>query len=87
MQTQVSDRATSISSRYLLQTNDEDPAAIICNIKGWLVGEKEVMERLQDPVAADNVAASRYKFRVNMELETGDNRYPDLTHGMWYVPY
>jgi len=42
------------------------------------------MERLQDPVAADNVAASRYKLRATMELETGDERYSDV-NGRVYV--
>jgi hypothetical protein len=67
----------------LLQTNDEDPAPIICNISGWLTAEKEIMEKLQNPVAADNVAASRYKLRVTMELESGDPRYPNLKQALW----
>ncbi|KAK0730964.1 hypothetical protein B0H67DRAFT_563434 [Lasiosphaeris hirsuta] len=82
-QTTVKDTATSISARYIIQTNDEHPALIVCNIKGWWVAEKEIMERLQDPVAADNVAAHRYKLRVSMELETGDERYSELNTGMW----
>lgn len=81
----MSDTSTSISARYLLQTNDEDPAPIICNIRGWLTAEKEIMDKLQDPVAADNVPASRYKLRVTMELESGDPRYPDLRQALWYV--
>ncbi|KAK0657050.1 hypothetical protein B0T16DRAFT_425423 [Cercophora newfieldiana] len=82
-QTAVSDTATRISARYLLQTNDEDPAPIICNIGGWLTAEKEIMEKLNNPVAADNVPASRYKLRVTMELESGDPRYPDLKQALW----
>ncbi|KAL2131609.1 hypothetical protein VTI74DRAFT_4825 [Chaetomium olivicolor] len=82
-QTTVRDTATRIDARYILQTNDEHPALIICKITGWLTGERDVMERLQDPVAADNVAAHRYQLRVNMELETGDERYQDVNTGLW----
>ena len=66
-----------------MQTNDEHPALIICKITGWLTGERDVMERLQDPVAADNVAAHRYRLRVTMELETGDERYQEVNTGIW----
>ncbi|KAJ4297408.1 hypothetical protein N0V88_004330 [Collariella sp. IMI 366227] len=82
-QTSTKDTATRIDARYLMQTNDEHPALIICKITGWLTGERDVMDRLQDPVAADNVAAHRYSLRVNMELETGDERYHDLNMGVW----
>lgn len=82
-QTTVRDMATQISAQYLIQTNDEHPAAIICKVKGWWTGDRDVMERMQDPVAADNIAASRYKFRVTIELETGDDRYQDLNTGLW----
>ncbi|KAK4156612.1 hypothetical protein C8A00DRAFT_40919 [Chaetomidium leptoderma] len=82
-QTTVRDTATRINARYLLQTNDEHPALIICKITGWLTGDRDVMERLQDPVAADNVAASRYQLRVTMELETGDERYHEINTGVW----
>ncbi|KAH6854113.1 hypothetical protein B0I37DRAFT_361114 [Chaetomium sp. MPI-CAGE-AT-0009] len=82
-QTTVKDTATRIDARYLMQTNDEHPALIICKITGWLTGERDVMERLQDPVAADNVAAHRYRLRVTMELETGDERYQEVNTGTW----
>lgn len=83
MQTATKDTATRIDARYLMQTSDEHPALIICKMTGWLTGEREVMERLQDPVAADTVAANRYRLRVTMELETGDERYQDLNNGIW----
>jgi hypothetical protein len=83
MQTTVKDTATRIDARYLMQTSDEHPALIMCKMTGWLTGERDVMERLQDPVAADNVAAHRYRLRVTMELETGDERYQDLNTGLW----
>lgn len=82
-QTVVKDLATQIEGTYLMQTKDESPAYITCKMKGWWTGERDVMERLQDPVAADNVAAHRYLLRVNIELETGDERYADLNRGMW----
>jgi len=83
MQTTVKDLATHIDARYLIQTNDENPAVITCKVKGWWVGEREIMERMQDPVAADNIAAQRYKLRVSIELETGDARYEELNTGLW----
>ncbi|KAK3382761.1 hypothetical protein B0T24DRAFT_602473 [Lasiosphaeria ovina] len=83
MQTTVKDMSTHISARYLIQTQDDKPAVITCNIKGWWLGEKDIMERLQDPVAADNITAQRYKFRVTMELETGDPRYAEINTGIW----
>lgn len=82
-QNSVSETATSVKAKYLLQTGDDAPALIICNVKGWLTGEKEVMERLQDPVKADNVPANRYKFRVTMQLETSDERYQEMSVGVW----
>ncbi|KAK4249491.1 hypothetical protein C7999DRAFT_30079 [Corynascus novoguineensis] len=82
-QTTVKDTATRIDARYLMQTNDEHPALIICKMTGWLTGERDVMERLQDPVAADNVAAHRYRLRVTLELETGDDRYQEVNTGIW----
>ncbi|KAL2017735.1 hypothetical protein VTK56DRAFT_1705 [Thermocarpiscus australiensis] len=83
IQTAIKDTATSIDAQYLMQTGDEHPALITCRMKGWWTGERDVMERLQDPVAADNVAAHRYQLRVTMELETGDERYADLNTGVW----
>ncbi|KAK4098790.1 hypothetical protein N658DRAFT_431344 [Parathielavia hyrcaniae] len=82
-QTTVKDTATRIDARYLMQTNDEHSALIICKMTGWLTGDRDVMERLQDPVAADNVAAHRYRLRVNIELETGDERYQEVNTGLW----
>ena len=84
-QTNISETATKMSAKYLLQTSDapDSPALIICSIEGWLAADKEIMERLQDPVKADNVAANRYKFRVTMTLETSDDRYQDLPMGLW----
>ncbi|EGS18975.1 uncharacterized protein CTHT_0055930 [Thermochaetoides thermophila DSM 1495] len=83
IQTSVKDTATRIDAQFLLQTNDEHPAQIVLTMKGWLTAERDVMERLQDPVAADNVVAHRYRLRVTLQLETGDERYADVNTGVW----
>ena len=36
-----------------------------------------------DPDECDTTAANQYKFRVNIDLETGDERYAFLSTGMW----
>ncbi|KAK4224783.1 hypothetical protein QBC38DRAFT_484626 [Podospora fimiseda] len=83
IQTTVKDMATRIDARYILQTNDENPALITCKITGWWTGERDVMERLQDPVAADNVAAHRYLLRTTFQFETGDSRYDHLNTAVY----
>ncbi|KAK3990390.1 hypothetical protein QBC44DRAFT_325662 [Cladorrhinum sp. PSN332] len=83
VQTTVKDMATHINARYVMQTNDENPAVIICKIKGWWTGDRDVMERLQDPVAADNVGAHRYLLRTTLEFETGDHRYAHLNTSVY----
>lgn len=42
------------------------------------------MEKLyNEPEEADTVPANQYKFRVNVDLETGDERYQFLSTGLW----
>ena len=78
------DYSTSVSAHFLVQTNDDPPAMIIVKTKGWWTGAKDVMEKIHsDPMEADIVAASQYKFRVNIELESGDERYIFLSTQMW----
>lgn len=72
-----------MSARYLLQTNDEPPAFITVNQSGWRTGEKAVLEKLEDPMQADTINPNTYKFRLNVELETGDERYAFLNSCMW----
>ena len=72
-----------MTANYLLQTNDEPPAFICVKTFGWRTGAKDVLEKLQDPVAADTVNPNTYKFRINIELETGDERYTFLNTCMW----
>lgn len=79
----VRDLATRIDATYLLQTNDDPPAYITARSKGWRTGPKEVLERLNDSVQADQVPANQYKFRMSIELETGDERYAFLNACMW----
>lgn len=57
---------------------------IIVKTKGWWTGPKDVMEKIHtEPEEADVIPANQYKFRVNIELETGDERYSNLSTGMW----
>lgn len=79
----VKDLATRIDAIYLLQTNDEPPAYITAKSKGWRTGPKDVLESLNDPQVADTIAASQYKFRISVELETGDERYAFLNTCLW----
>ncbi|KIV85438.1 hypothetical protein, variant [Exophiala sideris] len=79
----VKDLATRIDATYLLQTNDEPPAYITARSKGWRSGPKDVLDSLNDPQIADTIAASQYKFRISVELETGDERYAFLNTCLW----
>lgn len=79
----VKDLATCVSANYLLQTNDEPPAFICVKTSGWRTGSKDVLERLQDPAEADGVNPNSYRFRLNVELETGDERYGFVNTLMW----
>ncbi|EXJ80232.1 hypothetical protein A1O1_08374 [Capronia coronata CBS 617.96] len=79
----VKDLATRIDADYLLQTNDEPPAYITARSKGWRTGNKEVLERLNEPSVADTLPANQYKFRISVELETGDERYAFVNTCMW----
>lgn len=52
-------------------------------MKGWLTGAKEILEKVQDPSVADTVNPSTYKYRVSIELETGDERFAFVNNLMW----
>ena len=77
------DLATRIDANYLLQTHDDPPAYITAKSRGWRTGLKEVLERLNDPTVADTIPANSYKFRIFVELETGDERYAFLNTCLW----
>lgn len=79
----MKDLSAHLSANYLLQTNDDPPAYITVKSTGWRTGPKEVLEKLADPMQADTIPASAYKFRLTLQLETGDERYPMLNTGMW----
>lgn len=67
----------------MLQTADDPPAYIVVKTNGWLTGSKDVLEKLSDPAVADAVNPSTYKYRVNLSMETGDERYAFLNTLMW----
>lgn len=78
------DYTTSLNANFLIQTNDDPPAFIQVHYKGWWTGARDVMEKMHtDPEEADTQPANQYKFRVNIDLETGDDRYSFLSNGMW----
>jgi hypothetical protein len=79
----LKDLATRVEASYLLQTQDEPPAYITVKSLGWRTGPKDVLERLQDNQTADTTPPTQYKFRINLELETGDERYAFLNTCMW----
>ncbi|KAL2419310.1 hypothetical protein ABEF95_010174 [Exophiala dermatitidis] len=79
----IKDLATRIDADYLLQTNDDPPAFIKAKSRGWRTGPKDVLERLNDASVADTLPANQYKFRISVELETGDERYAFLNTCLW----
>lgn len=75
---------TFVTTNYLLKTSDAVPAYIAVSTTGWRTGPREVLEKLFDPQAADDVDASEYSFRLTIKLETGDERYAGkLNTGIW----
>ncbi len=51
---------------------------------GWRTGPSEVLAKLLDPEEADKVDPNSYKFRLFIDMETGDERYRDkINCGMW----
>ncbi|KAF3490712.1 uncharacterized protein GIQ15_00229 [Arthroderma uncinatum] len=79
----VKELATSMKSSYLLQTSDEPPAFIMVKTHGWMTGAKEILEKVADPTVADSVNPNTYKYRVNISMETGDERYAFVNTIMW----
>ncbi|RAL58751.1 hypothetical protein DID88_003057 [Monilinia fructigena] len=73
-----------LETNYLLQTHDEPPAHISIKTHGWRTGPPEVLAQLADPATADQVDPNSYKFRLFIEMETGDERYSGKVNcGMW----
>ena len=79
----VKELATSIKANYMLQTADEPPAFIVVKTSGWLTGAKDVLEKLADPNVADTINPNTYKYRINLSMETGDERYAFVNTLMW----
>ncbi|RMZ89917.1 hypothetical protein DV736_g2840, partial [Chaetothyriales sp. CBS 134916] len=79
----LKDLATRVDANYLLQTQDDPPAYIKVKSQGWRTGAREVLEKLADPTVADTTPPTQYKFRIVVELESGDERYSFLNTGMW----
>ncbi|KAH8590592.1 hypothetical protein B0O99DRAFT_301677 [Bisporella sp. PMI_857] len=83
-QVRISDGSMRMETSYLLQTNDNPPAYITIKTCGWRTGPPEILQMLADPKVADGVDPNRYKMRLFIEMETGDERYKDkLNCGMW----
>lgn len=79
-----SDLSTHVDTHYLLKT--DDGAHITVHTEGWRTvgtGGHEALEKLFDPVAADSVNPADYRFRLYINLETGDERYKHLNASMW----
>lgn len=82
-QLRMGDGAAHLEASYILQTADNPPAHIVVKTRGWRTGPPEVLARLLDPNAGP-VDPRSYKFRLFIELETGDERYTEkINHGMW----
>lgn len=76
-------KSTFVDTRYLLVTDDAEPAHIMVRTEGWRTGPPEVLTRLLDPVEGDKVSPDEYRFRIFIRLETGDERYRWVNEGMW----
>ncbi|KAK5651345.1 hypothetical protein OQA88_12578 [Cercophora sp. LCS_1] len=77
------DLAAKLDTRYLLKTSDEIPAYIQIKTDGWRTGPPEVLRDLNDPEKADDVDPSTYKFRLYINMNTGDPRYNHVNTTMW----
>ncbi|KAL4805902.1 hypothetical protein BDV18DRAFT_140141 [Aspergillus unguis] len=75
--------STSLRANFLLQTADDPPAFIVVKNSGWLTGARDVLDKLSDPSMADGINPTSYKYRVNLTMETGDERYTFLNTLMW----
>ena len=67
----------------MLQTADEPPAFIEVKTSGWRTGSKDVLEKLSSPQTADTVNPNTYKFRITIQMETGDERYGFVNTCLW----
>ncbi|KAI5776732.1 hypothetical protein EDC01DRAFT_714634 [Geopyxis carbonaria] len=79
----ISDLSARLEANYVLQTADAEPAFIVVKTQGWRTGQREVLERLMDPETASGVGVGEYRFRLFVQLETGDSRYDWVSTRMW----
>ncbi|KAJ5772327.1 hypothetical protein N7520_002856 [Penicillium odoratum] len=77
------DQNTHLRANYLLQTAEEPPAFIVVKAEGWLTGAKDVLEKVNDQGQADGINPGSYKYRINLSMETGDERFTFLNTLMW----
>ncbi|KAL2069220.1 hypothetical protein VTL71DRAFT_15558 [Oculimacula yallundae] len=80
----IGDGSAHLETNYILQTYDDPPAHIVVRTHGWRTGPPEILAQLADPELADKVDPNSYKFRLFIDMETGDERYRDNVNcGMW----
>ena len=80
----IADSSARLETNYLLQTNDNTPAYISVKTHGWRTGPPDVLAQLNVLELADRIDPNSYKFRLFIEMETGDVRYRDKVNcGMW----
>lgn len=80
----TSNGSTRLDAKYLLQTHETPPAFITVRANGWTTGPPDVLANLANPNTSDSVDPQSYKFRVFVDMETGDERYRDKVNcGMW----
>jgi len=77
------DLTAELRTSYLLQTHDVPPAHIVVRMRGFRVGPREVLRALGEG-RGGAVDPREYKFRLFVEMETGDERYRGkVNFGMW----
>lgn len=74
---------TKLLASFILQTADDPPAYLIVKADGWLTGAKDILDKVNEPATADAMSPNSYKYRVNLSMETGDERYVFLNTLMW----
>ncbi|KAA8902932.1 hypothetical protein FN846DRAFT_920092 [Sphaerosporella brunnea] len=79
----IGDLSARVEPTYVLKTADETPAYILVKGLGWRTGRNEVLQKLGNPLLADTVKPSEYKFFVHVQMETGDVRYNHTNTKMW----
>lgn len=80
----MTENNTALSdTRYMLVTDDAEPAHIMVKTEGWRTGPPAVLERLLDPIEGAKVECKEYRVRLFVKFETGDERYRWLNEAMW----